>query len=161
MSMKDRERGSKGGIGRYNTIFGRWFEGKKEQVLAKVSISKHTKDHAQIIERGTVVTLRDDNSFFLVFAVMKVTGNKKWWNSPKKDELAWPISQSVIKSKSYRLKVRKLRTLNDTVNEATLYYLPYQNSEKGGVQDGVNVRSTYRMLRCLKNVTGVHTKIDI
>ena len=88
-------------------------------------------------------------------------GNKKWWNSPKEDKLAWPISQSLIKSKSYRLKVRKLRTLNDTENEATLYYLPYQNSESGGVQDGVNVRSTYRMLRCLENVIGVHTKIDI
>lgn len=152
MTMKDRERGTDNNVGRFNTLLGRWF-GEKKEAIATADES----ESGNCIERGSIIKLKNDSNFYLVFAVMKKTSNNKWWNSEINDKLSWPIEEKIIKSKSYRLKLRKLVAELDSENDTyTADYIDYDQ-----VEDGTNVRKTYFLEKNLGNISELRSTFNI
>ena len=156
MTMTNRERGSSDGRGKHNTLLGRWF--KKEQSIPIVTSTLKE----QMLQRGSIVSLFEDESYYLVFGVWK-DNNKKWWMSPEGETgLTWPLTKSVTEKKSYRLKVRKMVGTKSTEGSLEVQYMA---NGRGGtlenVQDGLNVRKTYKIIKNLREVTTLHGAIDI
>ena len=72
----------------------------------------------------------------------------------------WPIPQAVVKAKSYRVGLRKLKGFNG--NNDILYMDHKDNDEEMG-QGGVNAGNIYRMLKdtSIQNICSLHGKVDV
>ena len=149
--MTNRERGSVDGRGKYNTLLGRWF--KKDPSIPLVM----STDKGKELQRGSIVSLNEDGSHYLVIGVWK-NNNKKWWISPESDHLLWPLTKAVIDKKSYRIKVRKMAS---TISPEGILEVKYMTLGIGSVEDGINVHSTYKIIKNLAAIKILHGEIDI
>lgn len=76
--------------------------------------------------------------------------------------LAWPLTKSVMEKKSYRLKVRKMVGTKSTEGSLEVQYMAHgRGGTLENVQDGLNVRKTYKIIKNLREVTTLHGAIDI
>ncbi len=97
------------------------------------------------------------------FGVWKDNNNKKWWISPEGEtSLAWPLTKSVLEKNSYRLKVRKMVGTKSTEGSLEVQYMAHgRGGTLENVQDGLNVRKTYKIIKNLREVTTLLGVIDI
>ena len=149
--MKNRERGT--GVCRFNTLHGRWF-GKSDKLCAQISDG----NTESIIKWGSILTLKNKKGYFLVYEVWKIMGNKKQYPSEYKDVLIWPFVINIKGLKKYRLGVRHL-AYNKENN--TVGYMGYGVANEGNVEDGKNVRASYKLIKDVTTVMEVNSKIDI
>ena len=112
-------------------------------------------------EIRTIEKSKGHNSHYLVIGVWK-NNNNKWWISPEGDNLKWPLTKTVIEKKSNRLKVRKMVS---TISLQGILEVKYMNfgtgSILGNVEDGHNVRTTYKIIKNLEALKTLHGKIDV
>jgi hypothetical protein len=147
MNMHSRERGSKDGVCKMKTLQGRWFS---------KSVKKDDKKMKTMqIERGSIVRMFSDKTF-LVFVVWRVDGSKKWFPSVIGDNPSWPVVQADLKK--YRLGMREVTEHEG--GEAFAYKQYDYDARNGGVEDGVNVRDSYKKVT-LDDISHLCGKVDI
>jgi hypothetical protein len=147
MNLGKREKGSKQGICKFNTLLGRYFNGsvKKEPPTIQDS-SKDNEDCSIEIKRGSVVALNYcQGRAFVVTVIWRVDGSKKWFPSIAGDNPRWKVGQNDDK---YRIGVREV----DMKRGEIIY--------KQGIDDVINRRGCERQI-VLSNITVVFGEVDV
>ena len=147
MNLGKREKGSKQGICKFNTLLGRYFNGsvKKEPPTIQDS-SKDNEDCSIEIKRGSVVALNYcQGRAFVVTVIWRVDGSKKWFPSIAGDNPSWKVGQNDDK---YCIGVREV----DMKRGEIIY--------KQGIEDVINRRGCYRQI-VLSNITLVFGEVDV
>jgi len=126
---------------------GRW--------LSKLVKKDDKKTKTMQIERGSIVRMFSDRTF-LVYIVWRVDGSKKWFPSVIGDNPSWPVVQADLKK--YRLGVREVTEHEG--GEAFAYKRYDCDARNGGVEDGVNVRDSYKKVT-LDDISHLCGKVDI
>ena len=150
MNLGKRERGSKDGACRFQTLLGRYF--KKE---VKEEQTEKGKEGNSCIERGTIVSIdRLVNRLFVVTVVWKVSGNK-WFPSKIGNNPKWARG---VATTNFRFGVREVKL---TGRDLDLIYMSIDlKADAGGVEHGVNVHDCYRMI-VMSDITAIRGKVDI
>ena len=109
---------------------------------------KKPNNNNKILKRGSIISIAKEPYSFLIIEIWKSKSNKKWWSSPFNDTLSWPIPELVLKSKNYKIGIRKLQKNN----RKTIY---------AECIDGQNVYKTYRILTDLSIIKKLISTVDI
>ena len=145
MYLGSREKGSIDREQKFKSLQGRWFGPKMEKI--------NVNEDQNVIERGSNVSFNADHSIlFVVTTVFQVVG-KKWHLSPDKENPSWPVKKE--EAKKYRLVVRKV-THSSSNNEGKI-----QMKEYSEIEDGLNVRKTYRFVRDISDIKSNIYKVII
>ena len=132
MKMTSRERDSIDSRGKHSTLLGIWL--KKEPSITPVD----SMINGNVLDRGSIVSLSEDESCYLVLGVWK-NSNKKWWMSLEGDHVAWSLTKTVIEKNLHRLKLKKMVGTKSAEGIMEVKHMSHGDGiTVGNVQYGIN-----------------------
>lgn len=143
MHLPGREHGSITSAQKCKSLLQRWFGKKKIEIIEK----------ERTLERGSIIAFdkSDSSTKYIITAVFKVDG-KKWHMSPMNDNPAWPVEEKEIKK--YQVAIREVHV--EDVESMHVRIKEYETME-----DGKNVRSTYRFVKDISDIKANLFKVNL